>query len=71
MDKNMISAVIAGNAGVYSSPAYSDKGAREKSNHWKKFIETFDWDKTTKVKKPKTAGDVLGTLGRMSVKIKK
>ena len=71
MDNNMINAIIAGNAGVYSSPAYDKKGARDKSNMWTKFVDSFDWDKIGKVKKQKTVGNVLSSLGRMNVMIKK
>jgi hypothetical protein len=71
MDSNMISAIIAGNASVYGSPAYSEKGAREKSNHWKKFVESFDWDRAARIKKQKTVGSVLGSFSKLNVKIKK
>ncbi len=71
MDSNMIDAIIAGNAGVYASPAYSEKGAREKSNHWKKFIDSFDWDRAAQVKKQKTVGSVLVSFSKLNIKIKK
>lgn len=51
MENRFFSALIAGQAAVYGSPAYDQSGANKKSQHWKKFIDSFDWEKVLEKRK--------------------
>lgn len=74
MEEWRMQAVIAGNAMAYGTPAESRKDARKKTEGWKTFLNSLDWDKIQeKGQKKMTISDVLGPLGAVGhlVKIKK
>lgn len=64
-------AVIAGNAAMYGAPVETRKDARKKTEAWRTFLSSLDWNKLQeKGKKKLTVNDVLGPLGSVGNLIK-
>lgn len=70
MNKQRMDAIITANAAIYGSPSYSEKSAKSKQQHWRKFLDSLSWDKVTKSRRKKTIGEIRKTFGALGIKVK-
>ena len=69
MDKDRMQAVILANALTYTGQSHSRKDANNRSNQWKRFMKSLDFEKLKeKTEKPKFK-KVLGIFGSLGVPI--
>lgn len=73
LDKQRTNAIILAQSFIFATPAYDKSDARKKSQNWKKFLESLDWDKlvnkTGKSLKGMSVGNLKGMLFGLKIPI--
>jgi len=62
LDNQRRTAIILAQSFMFATPAQDKNSARSKSNNWKKFLDSLDWDKM--INKNKSGNSVKGMKGR-------
>jgi len=62
LDNQRRSAIILAQSFMFATPAQDKNSARSKSNNWKRFLDSLDWDKMVNKRKP--GNNVKGMKGR-------
>jgi len=69
LDQQKLEAIIMANAMFYAQPSYDRSAATKKQQNWKKFIDSFEWEKKNRERKKQTVGDVKRLFSSFGVPI--